>query len=85
MPREGALKLEVADGIREVRLGTYRKTGDRAEAEWFDRNRLGTEPYARWCGRTAEATPPPTRFNIVTGAGFVTPDDICMSPMLQIF
>jgi len=24
-------------------------------------NRRGTEPYARWCGRTAGATPPPTR------------------------
>src|SRR5438876_7621942 len=21
-----------------------------------------TEPYVRWCGRTAEVTPPPTRF-----------------------
>ena len=29
MPRKRALKLEVADGIREVRLGAYRKTGDR--------------------------------------------------------
>ena len=25
-------------------------------------NRRGTEPYARWCGRTAGAIPPPTRF-----------------------
>lgn len=25
-------------------------------------NRRGTEPYARWCERTGEATPPPTRF-----------------------
>jgi len=33
----------------------------RQKTEWFDRNRLGTEPYARWCGRTAGATPPPTR------------------------
>ena len=24
-------------------------------------NRRGTEPYARWCGRTAGAIPPPTR------------------------
>ena len=24
-------------------------------------NRRGTEPYARWCGRTAGVTPPPTR------------------------
>ena len=24
-------------------------------------NRRGTEPYARWCERTGEATPPPTR------------------------
>ena len=61
MPRKRALKLEVADGIRKVRLGAYRKTGDKAETEWFDRNRLGTEPYARWCGRTAGVTPPPTR------------------------
>jgi len=61
MPRERALKLEVVDGIREIRLGAYRKTGNKAEAEWFCRNRLGTEPYARWCGRTAEVTPPPTR------------------------
>src|SRR5512139_2469767 len=61
MPRERALKLEVADGIREVRLGAYRKTGNKAETEWLGRNRLGTEPYARWCGRTAGATSPPTR------------------------
>ena len=26
-----------------------------------DRNRRGTDPYARWCERTGEATPPPTR------------------------
>ena len=25
-------------------------------------NRRGTEPYARWCERTGEATPLPTRF-----------------------
>jgi len=25
------------------------------------RNRRGTEPYARWCERTAGAIPPPTR------------------------
>ena len=25
-------------------------------------NRRGTEPYARWCERTGEVTPPPTRF-----------------------
>jgi hypothetical protein len=24
-------------------------------------NRRDTEPYVRWCGRTAGATPPPTR------------------------
>src|SRR3569832_2094465 len=24
-----------------------------------------TEPYVRWCGRTAEVTPPPTRFKSV--------------------
>ena len=24
-------------------------------------NRRGTEPYARWCERTGEVTPPPTR------------------------
>ena len=23
---------------------------------------LYTEPFVRWCGRTAEVTPPPTRF-----------------------
>jgi hypothetical protein len=34
----------------------------RQKTEWFDRNRLGTEPYAGWCGRTAGVTPPPTRF-----------------------
>ncbi len=65
MPRKRALKLEVADGIREVRLGAYRKTGDKVETEWLGRNRLGTEPYARWCGRTAGATPPPTRLTIL--------------------
>ena len=52
------MKLEVADGIREIRLGAYRKTGNKAETEWLVRNRLGTEPYAGWCGRTAGATPP---------------------------
>jgi hypothetical protein len=61
MPRKRVLKLEVADGIREIRLGAYRRTGNKAETEWLGRNRLGTEPYARWCGRTAGATPPPTR------------------------
>ena len=55
------MKLEVADGIRKVRLGTYKKTGDKAETEWLERNRLGTEAYAGWCGRTAGVTPPPTR------------------------
>ena len=25
-------------------------------------NRRGTEPYARWCERTGEVTPPPTRY-----------------------
>jgi len=62
MPRKRALKPEVVDGIRKVRLGAYRKTGNKVEAEWLDRNRFGTEPYARWCGRTARATSPPTRF-----------------------
>jgi len=33
MPRERALKLEVADGIREIRLGAYRKTGSKVETE----------------------------------------------------
>src|SRR6476646_8853897 len=23
-----------------------------------------TEPYVRWCGRTAEVTPPPTRYGV---------------------
>ena len=27
-------------------------------------NRRGTEPYARWCGRTAGAIPPPTRWEL---------------------
>jgi hypothetical protein len=63
MPRKRALKPEVADGIREIRLGAYRETGNKVEAEWLDRNRLGTELYARWCGRTAGVTPPPTRFD----------------------
>ena len=61
MSRERASKLEVADGIREVRLGAYGKTGDETETEWFDRNRLGTEPYARWCGRTAGVALSPPR------------------------
>jgi hypothetical protein len=26
-------------------------------------NRRGTEPYARWCGRTAGVTWPPTRLS----------------------
>ena len=30
-------------------------------AHSFYMNRRGTEPYARWCGRTAGAIPPPTR------------------------
>jgi hypothetical protein len=61
MPRERVLELEVADGIREVSLGAYKKTSNEAETDWFDRNRLGTEPYARRCGRTAGSTPPSTR------------------------
>jgi hypothetical protein len=28
-------------------------------------NRRGTEPYARWCERTGEATPLPTRLWII--------------------
>ena len=42
MPRKRALKPEVADGIREVRLGAYRKTGNevrnrvaRQEPPWY--------------------------------------------------
>ena len=27
-------------------------------------NRRGTEPYARWCERTGEVTPLPTRFGL---------------------
>jgi len=27
-------------------------------------NRRGTEPYARWCGRTAGVTPPPARSKV---------------------
>ncbi len=60
MPRWRALKLEVADGIREIKLGAYGKTGNEAETEWLGSNRLGTEPYARWYGRTAGATLPLT-------------------------
>src|SRR6476619_4551081 len=30
-----------------------------------------TEPYVRWCGRTAEVTPPPTRFYRRAWAGRV--------------
>src|SRR5215212_740760 len=30
-----------------------------------------TEPYVRWCGRTAEVTPPPTRSNEVRQSGAV--------------
>src|SRR5713101_6632696 len=26
-----------------------------------------TEPYVRWCGRTAEVTPPPTRLRLASG------------------
>ena len=29
-------------------------------------NRRGTEPYARWCGRSAGAIPPPTRLQEVS-------------------
>lgn|GEM_PF-4553996 len=28
----------------------------------FNVNRRGTEPFARWCERTAGVIPPPTRF-----------------------
>src|SRR6266496_785041 len=30
-----------------------------------------TEPYVRWCGRTAEVTPPPTRFSLETPARII--------------
>ena len=33
-----------------------------AATQTYITNRRGTEPYARWCGRTAGVTPPPTRF-----------------------
>ncbi len=36
-----------------------------------DRNRRGTDPFARWCERTGEATPPPTRSNPRDLDGFV--------------
>ena len=32
-------------------------------AHSFYMNRRGTEPYARWCGRTAGEIPPPTRYS----------------------
>ena len=51
----------VADGIREVRLGALKVTGIEDQIAERVRNRRGTEPYARWFGRTAGVPPPPTR------------------------
>ena len=34
-----------------------------AATQMYITNRRGTEPYARWCGRTAGVTPPPTRLS----------------------
>ena len=62
MLRKRALKLEVADRIRKIKLGAYRVAGTEKLRAEGDGNRRGTEPYARWCGRTAGVTPPPTRF-----------------------
>src|SRR5690349_4167773 len=36
--------------------------------ESFALNRRDTEPYVRWCGRTAGASPPPTRLTSLTEA-----------------
>ena len=38
-------------------------------AHSFYMNRRGTEPYARWCGRTAGAIPPPTRSDALDDEG----------------
>src|SRR5574341_886307 len=51
-------KLEVADGIREVRLGVYRTVGDEVTKERKDRNRRmpnGTYGGVRGWGRKAPA------------------------------
>ena len=46
-------------------------------------NRRGTEPYARWCGRTAGETPPPTRFNRQTRANSGSSDSKIYSVWMQ--
>ena len=54
-------ELEIADGIRKVKLGAYRIGGDEVTERAEGQEPPYTEPYVRWCGRTAGATPPPTR------------------------
>src|SRR5215212_10203621 len=36
-----------------------------------------TEPYVRWCGRTAEVTPPPTRLSWLVNYPLHVPDYLC--------
>ena len=48
-----------------------------------DRNRRGTDPFARWCERTGEATPPPTRSCFVPGVVAFAFEGVVHKPALQ--
>src|SRR4030066_637720 len=52
MPRKRALKPEVADGIREVRLGAHKAVGDDVTKAQINRNRrIRTRSYGGVGGR----------------------------------
>ena len=44
-----------------ARLGLLSLVNYDHQLQTFNMGRRGTEPYARWCRRTAGAIPPPTR------------------------
>ncbi|MBW7991964.1 MAG: hypothetical protein FVQ84_18380 [Planctomycetes bacterium] len=71
--RQAEMPVTAPDGSRRNRRGNgdgasrpTARTGNSgpdaiAASAMCYMNRRGTEPYARWCGRTAGAIPPPTR------------------------
>ncbi len=56
-----AMQLIEAVVERENMVGSRVAADGAASVSVFFANRRGTEPYARWCGRTAGVTLPPTR------------------------
>ena len=69
--RELATKA-VRAGSPDSGRSVYRPTGERSAERKLGpvtggRNRRIRDPYVRWCGRSAGATSPPTRFRISCG------------------